>query len=118
MTIRDTFALRPSEAINSPQLTRKEHCFLFLLPGNRRYPLDPSKTVRTNDKHLLLKIIRFSTYWNVILVHIVIAPLLRYQQDFVKQKECSLIPDPMDTEGALQDQLPISSEVWTLPVNK
>jgi hypothetical protein len=57
-------------------------------------------------------------YRYVTLVDKVIAPLLGDKQDFVKEEESPLIAHAVNTECALQDELPIGGQVWPLPVDK
>lgn len=52
------------------------------------------------------------------LVDKVVASLLGNEQYLVKEEESSVIAHAVHTKGGFQDQLPVSGQVRSLPVNE
>lgn len=57
-------------------------------------------------------------YRDVTLVDKVVTPLLGDEQGFVKEEEGLLAAHTVHAERALQDKLPVSGQVWPLPVDE
>lgn len=55
---------------------------------------------------------------DVTFVLIVFPPFLSDEEDLVKEEECPLVLSAMDPERALQDQLTVGGEIWSLPVDE